>query len=53
MAIADANYKFTAVDIGSPGRNGDSGVWLRSPLRKVTLDSTKFPFEKKPCPIRI
>lgn len=50
MAIVDAKYKFTTVEIGAPGRNGDSGVWLRSPLKKLINSTQYFPFEKKNLP---
>lgn len=32
LALCDSNYKFTYVDIGSPGRHGDAGVFQRSVL---------------------
>lgn len=32
MALAGANYKFTYVNIGSPGRNADGGVYFNSHL---------------------
>lgn len=34
LAIVDANYKFVAVDIGSYGREGDAGVFMRSNMGK-------------------
>lgn len=35
MAVVDADYKFLAYDIGSPGRMSDSGIWNRSDLRHL------------------
>jgi len=30
LAMVDANYKFIVVDIGSFGKEGDSGIFLKS-----------------------
>lgn len=32
LAIVDANYKFVAVDVGSYGREGDSGILVEQKL---------------------
>jgi hypothetical protein len=34
LALADAHYKFTAVDTGSYGRNGDGEIFAHSILGK-------------------
>jgi hypothetical protein len=34
LALVDAPYKFTVVDIGSCGRNSDGGIFAHSKLRK-------------------
>ncbi|XP_060861851.1 uncharacterized protein LOC132938875 [Metopolophium dirhodum] len=48
LAMVDANYKFIAVDIGSFGREGDSGIFLKSNMGKKILDgSFGFPEAKK------
>lgn len=48
LAIVDANYKFIAVDVGSFGREGDSGIFLKSNMGKKILDgSFGFPEAKK------
>ena len=39
MAIADAKYKFTAIDIGAPGRCSDGGIWEASELREAVKRS--------------
>ncbi|XP_025197428.1 uncharacterized protein LOC112596145 [Melanaphis sacchari] len=42
------NYKFIAVDVGSFGREGDSGIFLKSTMGKKILDgSFGFPEVKK------
>ncbi|CAI6373994.1 unnamed protein product [Macrosiphum euphorbiae] len=44
LAMVDANYKFVAVDIGSFGKEGDSGIFLKSNMGKQILNGTfKFP----------
>lgn len=56
LAISDAKYRFIIVDIGAPGRQGDSGVLTNSRLMNlleddklkipppVQLDNKKFPY---------
>lgn len=59
LAIADANYKFIFVDIGTPGRHSDSGIFKTSTFgRLVTSDPHKLnipnksvlPGSEKECP---
>ncbi|XP_022165416.1 uncharacterized protein LOC111030301, partial [Myzus persicae] len=46
LAMVDANYKFVAVDIGSFGKEGDSGIFLKSNMGKQILNrSFGFPEE--------
>lgn len=40
LAIVDANYKFIAVDIGSYGKEGDSGIFLKSTIGKQVLNKS-------------
>lgn len=40
LAIVDANYKFVAVDVGSYGREGDAGVFMRSNFGKRISNGT-------------
>lgn len=49
FALADANYKFTYVDIGTNGRIGDSGVYAKSALRRCLTDREilKIPGDKQ------
>ncbi|KAE9536969.1 hypothetical protein AGLY_006776 [Aphis glycines] len=35
LAVVDADCKFTAVDIGSYGREGDAGIYLKSQIGKI------------------
>ncbi|XP_050063324.1 uncharacterized protein LOC126552659 [Aphis gossypii] len=50
LAMVDANYKFIAVDVGSFGREGDSGIFLKSNMGQQILDgSFGFP-ERKQLP---
>ncbi|KAL4091307.1 hypothetical protein QTP88_026010 [Uroleucon formosanum] len=44
MAMVDANYKFIAINVGSFGREGDSGIFLKSNMGQQILNCTfKFP----------
>jgi len=47
LAMVDANYKFVAVDIGSFGKEGDSGIFLKSNIGQNILNGT-FGFPE-PC----
>lgn len=50
LAMVDANYKFSTVDVGSFGREGDSGIFLKFAMGQQILDgSFGFP-EKKQLP---
>lgn len=40
LALVDANYKFIAIDIGSLGREGDSGIFLKTTMGKNILNGT-------------
>jgi len=40
LAMVNANYKFVAVDIGSFGKEGGSGIFLKSNMRKQILDGS-------------
>lgn len=37
LAIVDANYKFIAVDVGSYGKEGDSGIFKKSVMEKTII----------------
>lgn len=32
MAVCDADYKFTIIDVGQSGSNNDAGIWGHSKL---------------------
>jgi len=40
LAMVDANYKFIAIDVGSFGREGDSGIFLKSSMGQQILNGT-------------
>lgn len=42
MAICDANYKFTYVNVGECGSNNDAGVWERSEIGQGLEDGMFF-----------
>ena len=49
LAVCDANYSFTLVDIGDSGRNSDAGVFSSSKLgHAITTNQLNLP---KPEPI--
>lgn len=48
MAIADAMYKFVAIDIGAPGRCSDGGIWEATGLREAVKQS--LPTEQQRLP---
>ncbi|XP_030758575.1 putative nuclease HARBI1 isoform X2 [Sitophilus oryzae] len=52
MALADANYKFTYINVGSPGRDSDGGVYSNCSLADaVTNNLLNIPNER-PLPGR-
>ncbi|XP_058818531.1 uncharacterized protein LOC131681634 [Topomyia yanbarensis] len=42
MAASDANYRFTFIDVGSPGADGDVNVFSRTEFGKQILEDTSF-----------
>lgn len=47
LAIVDANCKFIFVDIGSYGKEGDSGIFNKSSISKTILTGEYFPSPEK------
>jgi hypothetical protein len=44
LAMVDAYYKFVAIDVGSYGKEGDSGIFLKSTMGQQILNGVfKFP----------
>lgn len=39
MAVADSNYRFTFIDVGSPGADGDLNSFSRTSIGKKILES--------------
>lgn len=51
MALGDANYKFTVVDIGAEGRHSDGGIFKNSLIgQRLSSSSLNFP---PPSPLGI
>lgn len=46
LAVVDANYKFVFVDVGSYGKEGDSGIFDKSNIGKTFRTGNMFP---PPC----
>lgn len=47
LAIVDHNYKFIAVDVGSYGKEGDSGIFQKSQMgKKIINNEFNFPEPK-------
>lgn len=47
LAMVDANYKFVAIDAGSYGKEGDSGIFRKSTMgRSIANDSFNIPGPK-------
>lgn len=40
LAVVDADCKFTAIDVGSYGREGDAGIYLKSKIGKKIKNNT-------------
>lgn len=40
LALVDADYKFTAIDVGSYGRNSDGGIFSKSTIGKMLENKT-------------
>lgn len=49
LAFVDANYKFVMVDIGSYGKEGDSGIIEKSEIGKILIDDDFYPPPRKIC----
>lgn len=44
MAVCDANYRFTFVDVGAYGSEGDAGIFSNSSMgKKIIQNKLKFP----------
>ena len=43
LALVDHNYKFLAVDVGSPGREADAKIFAKSPLGKKSFKRCEIP----------
>lgn len=43
LAMVDANYKFLLIDVGSYGKEGDSGIFKKSRMRHLVESEAIFP----------
>lgn len=43
LAVVDANYKFIFIDVGSYGKEGDSGIFDKSKIGQQVRDGSIFP----------
>ena len=50
LAIVDSEYKFLWVDVGSPGKCSDGGIWKRSTLYRRVLQGRQGLPEPEPLP---
>lgn len=57
MAMCDAHYRFTAIDVGALGREGDRGIFATSILAELLENNDlnlpgpeEMPFSKKVLP---
>ncbi|GFQ68092.1 putative nuclease HARBI1 [Trichonephila clavata] len=49
LAVVDTDCKFTAVDVGSYGREGDAGIFLKSEIgRRIKNNTFNVPHHQKP-----
>jgi hypothetical protein len=55
LALVDANYKFTIIDLGGYGKSSDGGLFTRSILGKANTlnisNSKPPPNSEEPCPL--
>jgi hypothetical protein len=48
LAVVDADCKFTAIDVGSYGREGDAGIYLKSNMgQKIQNNTFNIPAPKE------
>ncbi|XP_046395733.1 protein ANTAGONIST OF LIKE HETEROCHROMATIN PROTEIN 1-like [Ischnura elegans] len=47
LALVDANYKFMYIDVGSYGKEGDSGIFDRSDIGKKIATGSLLPLPRK------
>nr|CAH7717953.1 unnamed protein product [Callosobruchus chinensis] len=50
LGLADANYQFTYINVGSAGRNSDGGVYVNSRLSKALENNSIHIPQPKPLP---
>lgn len=51
MAVADADYRFTFIDVGSPGADGDLNSFSRTSIGQKILQNDPSLNLTEPCPI--
>ncbi|XP_049809639.1 uncharacterized protein LOC126252760 [Schistocerca nitens] len=47
LALVDANCKFITIDVGSYGKEGDSGIFNKSAMGKMIMKGDVFPADEK------
>lgn len=51
MAVADADYRFSFIDVGSPGADGDLNSFSRTTIGQRILQNDPTLYLPEPCPI--